>query len=127
MGIRGARGTRSTYWWGADLGKGKANCKDCGGDYDRKTPARVDAHPANPFGLHGTAGGVAEWVADCWSPSHAGAPADGAVRDSRNCRQRVVRGGSWRNDHSYATSASRFYYDADVRYIANGFRVVRQP
>ena len=119
-------GSSAEYWWGGQLGKGKANCSDCGGAYDRKLPSAVDAFPANGFGLFGTAGGVAEWVADCWNPSHAGAPKDGSARDSANCRERVIRGGSWRNDHSYATSASRFYYDADVRYIANGFRVVRE-
>jgi len=36
-----------------------------------------------------------------------------------------LRGGSWRNDASYARSASRFNYDNDVRYVLNGFRVVR--
>ncbi|MBC7905622.1 MAG: SUMF1/EgtB/PvdO family nonheme iron enzyme [Rhodospirillaceae bacterium] len=119
-------GAASAYWWGEAFGKGKANCSDCGGAYDRKLPSPVDAFPANGFGLFGTAGGVAEWVEDCWSPSHAGAPKDGSARVEPNCRERVIRGGSWRNDHSYAASASRFYYDADVRYIANGFRVVRE-
>ncbi|MBC7950445.1 MAG: SUMF1/EgtB/PvdO family nonheme iron enzyme [Rhodospirillaceae bacterium] len=119
-------GADSAYWWGDVFGKGKANCSDCGGAYDRKLPSPVDAFPANGFGLFGTAGGVAEWVQDCWHPNYAGAPKDGAAREEPNCRERVIRGGSWRNDHSYAASASRFYYDGDVRYIANGFRVVRE-
>lgn len=119
-------GTRTAYWWGDTLGKGRANCQDCGGEYDRNLPAVVDAFPANPFGLHGTSGGVAEWVADCWTPSHAGSPKDGSVREKSGCTTRVLRGGSWRNDHSYAGSASRFYYDADVRYLANGLRVARE-
>lgn len=119
-------GTSSAYWWGDALGKGKANCADCGGAYDRKLPAVVDAFPANGFGLYGTAGGVAEWVEDCWHPSYSGAPRDGSAWTAANCRERVVRGGSWRNDHSYAASAGRFYYDADVRYLANGFRVARE-
>lgn len=119
-------GTASAYWWGDGLGVGKANCADCGGSYDRKLPAAVDAFGANGFGLQGTAGGVAEWVEDCWHPSYAGAPRDGSAWTSGDCRERVVRGGSWRNDHSYAQSAGRFYYDADVRYIANGFRVARE-
>jgi formylglycine-generating enzyme required for sulfatase activity len=119
-------GTATAYWWGDQAGQGKADCEDCGGPHDRAQPASVDAYAANPFGLYGTAGGVAEWVADCWSPSHAGAPKDGSARDKAGCSTRVVRGGSWRNDHSYAASASRFYYDADVRYIGNGFRVLRE-
>jgi len=119
-------GAASEYWWGEGMGKGKANCSDCGGPFDRKLPAAVDAFPANAFGLFGTAGGVAEWVQDCWNPTHAGAPKDGSARAADNCRERVIRGGSWRTDHTYAASASRFYYDSDVRYIANGFRVVRE-
>jgi formylglycine-generating enzyme required for sulfatase activity/uncharacterized caspase-like protein len=119
-------GTATTYWWGDALGKAKADCSDCSDPSGKAQPAAVDAFPANPFGLFGTAGGVAEWVADCWFPSHAGAPKDGSSRDKASCSTRVLRGGSWRNDHSYAASASRFYYDSDVRYVANGFRVVRE-
>ena len=37
----------------------------------------------------------------------------------------VLRGGSWRNDASYARSASRAYYDTNVRYPAHGFRLWR--
>ncbi|HLO79035.1 MAG TPA: SUMF1/EgtB/PvdO family nonheme iron enzyme [Magnetospirillum sp.] len=119
-------GSASAYWWGDAVGKGKANCLDCGAPYDRKLPAMIDDFPANGFGLFGTAGGVAEWVADCWHPTYVGAPANGSAWTHGDCRERVVRGGSWRNDHTYVTSAGRFYYDADVRYIANGFRVLRE-
>lgn len=119
-------GTTSTYWWGDAVGVGKANCSDCGGAYDRKLPAAVDAYAPNRFGLYGTAGGVAEWVEDCWHPSYAGAPKDGSAWTTGACQERVVRGGSWRNDHTYAASSGRFYYDADVRYLANGLRVARE-
>ena len=118
-------GTKARYWWGNKLVKGKANCKDCGGDYDRRAPARIDALDPNPFGLHGTSGGVWEWVQDCWYKDYTGAPKDGSARSQENCRERVLRGGSWRNDSSYVHSASRFKYDADVRYLTNGFRVAR--
>jgi formylglycine-generating enzyme required for sulfatase activity len=118
-------GTESIYWWGNEPGRGHANCQDCGGPFNKDAPEPVSAFPANPFGLFGMGGGVAQWMADCWYPNYAGAPRDGSVRDKSECRERVIRGGSWRNDHTYATSASRFYYEPDVRYIANGFRVVR--
>ncbi len=118
-------GTKARYWWGSKLVKGKANCKDCGGDYDRKAPVSIDSLGPNPFGLHGTSGGVWEWVQDCWHKDYAGAPKDGSARSQDNCRERVLRGGSWRNDSSYVHSASRFKYDADVRYLTNGFRVAR--
>lgn len=120
-------GTTGKYWWGDKGNAGKADCKDCGGTWDRKSPADIDAFPANPFGLHGMNGGVWEWVNDCWNNSHQGAPSNGRSRDAEDCRVRVIRGGSWRNDTSYVTSTSRFKYDADVRYLLNGFRVAREP
>jgi formylglycine-generating enzyme required for sulfatase activity len=70
-------------------------------------------------------GGVMEWTADCWFGDYKGAPSDSKARIAANCPQRVLRGGSWRNDPSYATAASRLSYDADVRYYTNGFRVAR--
>lgn len=118
-------GTATRYWWGDKLGAGEANCKDCGGDWHKDKPADVDAFPPNPFGLYATSGGVWEWVADCWYSDYHGAPADGSSRDRTDCREYVIRGGAWRNDSTYVHSASRFKYDAYVRYLLNGFRVAR--
>lgn len=118
-------GTSSRYWWGQKMESGKANCKECGGEWNNDAPARVDAFPANPFGIYGMNGGVWEWVEDCWHKSYAGAPSDGSAWTSHDCRENVIRGGSWRNDSTYAHSASRFRYDTAVRYILNGFRVAK--
>jgi formylglycine-generating enzyme required for sulfatase activity len=118
-------GTKTRYWWGDAIGARNANCEDCGGSWDRKTPAQIGSYQANPFGLHDMNGGVMEWVADCWYPDYDGAPADGTARQSGDCSQRVLRGGSWRNDQTYATVSSRLSYDASVRYYTNGFRVAR--
>ena len=118
-------GTTTRYWWGNDLGSGKANCKNCGGAWDRDKPAEVDAYSPNPFGLYGTSGGVWEWVTDCWHHDYSGAPVDGSSWEERECRENVIRGGAWRNDSTYVHSASRFKYEGDVRYLMNGFRVAR--
>jgi formylglycine-generating enzyme required for sulfatase activity len=120
---RGGTGTR--FWWGDKIGVNQADCKNCGGKWNKATPAVVDAFPANPFGLYGTSGGVWEWVADCWHKTYQGAPKDGAAWSSSDCRENVIRGGAWRNDASYVHSASRFKYDTYVRYLMNGFRVAR--
>jgi formylglycine-generating enzyme required for sulfatase activity len=118
-------GTRSRYWWGEHMKPGMANCKGCGGDWNEEVPLNVDALPPNPFGIYGMNGGVWEWVEDCWHRSYDGAPTDGSAWTSSYCRENVIRGGSWRNDSTYAHSTSRFTYDTNVRFIANGFRVAK--
>jgi formylglycine-generating enzyme required for sulfatase activity len=111
------------YWWGDDLGVGRANCSDCGGKQDHLTPMPVGSFPPNPFGLYDVHGGVAEWVADCWYPNYQGAPTDGAARMQKGCETHVLRGGSYRSDRNKITAASRNFYDASVRYLDHGFRV----
>jgi formylglycine-generating enzyme required for sulfatase activity len=118
-------GTTTRYWWGDKMKAGVANCKGCGGDWSNDAPVEVTALPANGFGLYGMNGGVWEWVEDCWHKSYAGAPRDGSAWRAADCRENVIRGGSWRNDKTYAHSASRFFYDSAVRYLLNGFRVAR--
>ena len=119
-----ARANISTrYWWGNEPGMVHANCKGCGGDWNREAPAETGSFPPNPFGIYDMNGGVWEWVSDCWHSSYNGAPNDGSSWETPGCQQKVLRGGSWRDDPSLVRSSSRFYYDASVRYIANGFRV----
>jgi formylglycine-generating enzyme required for sulfatase activity len=113
------------FWWGDSVGVGKADCQDCGGDWDRSKPSDIGAFPPNPFGLYDMNGGAMEWVADCWIQDYRTAPGDASARIESNCMQRTLRGGSWRNDQSYATATSRLGYDAGVRYYTNGFRVAR--
>jgi formylglycine-generating enzyme required for sulfatase activity len=119
-------GTGSRYWWGEQMQPNKANCKECGDPWRKEGPADVGSFAPNPFGLHDMNGSVWEWVADCWHPSYAGAPADGQAWDTPNCRTHVIRGGSWRDGASYMPSSTRFKYDSGVRQSQNGFRVVRE-
>jgi formylglycine-generating enzyme required for sulfatase activity len=119
-----ARAKSSTrYWWGNDAGLVYANCKGCGGEWNRDAPLKVASYPPNPFGIFDMNGSVWEWVSDCWHSNYKGAPNDGRSWETPGCQQRVLRGGSWRDDPKLVSSFSRFYYDADIRYIANGFRV----
>jgi formylglycine-generating enzyme required for sulfatase activity/class 3 adenylate cyclase len=120
-------GTDTRYWWGNAMKPGLADCKGCGGPTDAVQPAKVGALPANPLGLHDIGGGLAEWVDDCWHKDYRGAPGDGAAWLGQDCRERVLRGGSWRNDPSYVRSASRDHYDATVRYPTHGVRLARSP
>jgi formylglycine-generating enzyme required for sulfatase activity len=118
-------GTLTRYWWGDQPGVGLANCSNCGGNQNARTPLPVESFQPNGFGLYGMLGGVAEWVQDCWFPNYTSMPADGSAREMRNCAKRVLRGGSFRNTHEDIQPVSRSNYDAPVRYLANGFRVAR--
>lgn len=117
-------GTRTPYWWGADVGSRHANCRECNtGEQQRTLP--VGSFQANAFGLFDMAGNVAEWTEDCWNDNYRGAPADGSAWAKGQCRLRVLRGGAYDSQPTYLGSGARFRYDYDVRYSANGFRLVR--
>jgi formylglycine-generating enzyme required for sulfatase activity len=117
-------GTETPFWWGRDAGSGAANCRECNTGRPPQT-LPVASFKANPFGLYDTAGNVAEWVEDCWNDNYVGAPADGSAWLSGQCRLRVLRGGAFDSQSLYTQSMARFRYDSDVRYSANGFRVLR--
>src|SRR5262249_44398126 len=82
--------TSTRYWWGDNVGTMLANCSDCGGSQNARTPLPVGSFKPNPFGLHDMHGGVAQWVADCWFPNYQGAPADARAREQKNCQKRVL-------------------------------------
>jgi formylglycine-generating enzyme required for sulfatase activity len=118
-------GTSTTYWWGADVGSGRANCQNCNTGQGRMTLS-VGAFKPNAFGLYDTSGNIAEWVEDCWHDDYHGAPTDGSAWNQPQCQLRVLRGGAFDSDAMYVSSAARFRYDYDVPYSANGFRIVRE-
>lgn len=117
-------GTATPFWWGTEAQAGFANCRGCGGSGGQRV-LPVASYPANVFGLHDTAGNIAEWVEDCWTPSYDLAEASAAA-GSGACKRRVLRGGSFDAGQRFARSASRFLYDAELRYYTNGFRVLRE-
>jgi formylglycine-generating enzyme required for sulfatase activity len=117
-------GTATPYWWGRTIGTGRAKCQGCGGDPAEQTVPTGSFRP-NPFGLYDTAGNAAEWVQDCWNASYRGAPLDGSAWNGGDCTLHVLRGGAFASKASAVRSASRFRYDEDIRYYANGFRVAR--
>ena len=121
-----ARGRTATkYWWGNQPETGKAGCRGCGSGYAGEQPMKVGLFAANGFGLFDMTGSIDQWVSDCWNRNYTGAPRDGTSWDRPNCRQHVLRGGSWKNDVSYSRTSSRDSYDTDVRYPTHGLRVVR--
>ena len=66
-------GTKTAYPWGDEVGKGNANCEDCGSQWDGKQTAPAGSFAANAFGLHEMHGNVYEWVEDCVHQNYNGA------------------------------------------------------
>ncbi len=118
-------GTNTPYWWGREIGSREANCRECNTGSGQQT-SPVGSYKSNTSGLYDTAGNVAEWVEDCWNDNYRGAPKDGSAWTSGQCRLRVLRGGAYDSPAKAVRSTARFRYDTDVRYPANGFRVVRE-
>jgi formylglycine-generating enzyme required for sulfatase activity len=59
-------GTETKYWWGNEIGENRANCRNCGSQWDGSSTAPVGSFGPNPFGLYDTAGNVWEWISDSW-------------------------------------------------------------
>jgi formylglycine-generating enzyme required for sulfatase activity len=117
-------GTATAYPWGATADKDRANCLGCT-TQPLKHAVAAGQFPANAWGLLDMPGNAAEWVEDCWTETYKGSPTDGSAMVKADCRERVLRGGSFNNDPRYLRSGARFKYDSDVRYFTNGLRVAR--
>jgi formylglycine-generating enzyme required for sulfatase activity len=94
-------GTKTAFWWGSWITTSKANYDGSyayaggpKGDNRRRT-LPVYSFDANPFGLTNIHGNVSEWVEDCWHPKYEGAPSDGSAWTTGDCKDRIIRGGSW--------------------------------
>lgn len=121
-----AGGTGSYYWWGYDLGKGNANCFNCGSRWDGKSTAPVGSFSPNPFGLYDMTGNVMEWVEDCYHPDYRGAPSDGSAWVEEGCALRVVRGGGFNKPGDTLRTTKRRGLRHATRHPVLGFRVVRE-
>ena len=124
-----ARGnTTSSYWWGNEAKDAptRANCRfGCksflSALFSYKTVA-VGTYPANDFGLHDTAGNVAEWVDGC--VAIAPATNDNSAQSSA-CTQRMVRGGSMADNVKNIASYSRRIQEHNLQDNSIGFRILQ--
>ena len=105
---------------------GNYNWNNCGsktGVFREKT-LPVGSFSPNAFGLYDMHGNVSEWTQDCVNIDYHGAPTDGRAWITDNCKQRIVRGGSWYDRPIYIRSAARDWNDVTYRYSDLGFRLV---
>ncbi len=90
----------------------------------RGSTAPTASFAPNAFGLFDMHGNVAEWTADCWTPTLAGEPT-GLTPVNGLCSARAIKGGGWK-DAAEALAASRRDGDVETARRSDvGFRVVR--
>lgn len=117
-----ARGnTTSNYWWGnnEDDAVARANCRyGCkslwASVFNNKTQP-VGSFPPNDFGIHDTAGNVAEWINDCADKTPVSA-----------CLKRAVRGGSFVSKVESITAHSQVAITASKSRKSIGLRLAQE-
>ena len=117
--------TSTAYFWGDEIGKNNANCKGCGSQWDGRQTSPVGSFKPNAFSLYDIAGNVWQWMQDCYHQNYNGAPTDGSPWKVRDCKFRVIRGGSWSSLPDGLRSADRNGATTDDRSNTLGFRVAR--
>ena len=118
-------GSSTNYPWGDDIGRGNANCRGCGSQWDGKQAAPAGSFKPNAFGLHDMIGNLLEWCEDAWHDSYDGAPADGSVFAGGDAGFRVLRGGAWVTLSPLVRAAYRDKSAPFDRSYVAGFRVAR--
>jgi formylglycine-generating enzyme required for sulfatase activity len=88
--------------------------------------APVGNYQANAFDLRDMHGNAWEWTQDCWHDSYENAPINGESWET-NCKEerRVLRGGGWNDNPSFARAAGRDRSTPGGRSSGSGFRLAR--
>jgi formylglycine-generating enzyme required for sulfatase activity len=119
-------GATTLYPWGDDIGVNNANCKGCGSRWDDTQTAPVGSFAPNAFGLFDMVGNIWQWVEDCVHENYEGAPSDGSAwLEGGDCKNRIVRGGSWNNTPVNLRTPNRVGTSRGFRDNLLGFRIAR--
>ena len=98
-------GSVDNYWWGNDIGNGKANCAYCGSRWSNLSTSPVKSFRANKLGLYDIVGNVWELT---------------------NGDRVVARGGAWNFAPKLARASVRLELAPGFRSNYLGFRALRE-
>ena len=124
-GARGLSGDKEYGTWSGRLSQEEAH-------YNARTTAPVCSKPENDLGLCDMAGQVWEWTLDWYQQNAyktmAAKDPQGPPNGKHHGKDKVIRGGSWRDEHSSPLHAYyRFTYPPLRRNDKIGFRCVAAP
>ena len=114
------------YSWGNDVGSNEANCGDCGSKDGGKSTSAVGSFSSNDFGIYDMHGNVWEIVRNCYSHSYFEADLNIDAGSQDDCKNVVVRGGSWETSSDEIAFWFRGSYLKDSVSSDVGFRLVRE-
>lgn len=123
-------GTKTRYYWGDDIDKGRANCDGCGSRWDGESTAPVGSFAANPWGLFDMGGNAAQWTQDCFVEDEDDEEAEEAEIKAKvvapaTCKLRVIRGGGWNDSPKAVRVDAREGNMSDLGYMNVGFRLAK--
>jgi formylglycine-generating enzyme required for sulfatase activity/energy-coupling factor transporter ATP-binding protein EcfA2 len=119
---KAAQGVGRREWpWGDEFDSSRANTAES--KIGRTTPVGAYPSGASPYGLEEMSGNVWEWCSSLYQSYPY--QADDGRENLEGDGQRVLRGGSWGDDHNYARTKFRGKALPDVRFSTIGFRYVR--
>ena len=113
------------FTWGNSLEKNKANCFDCGSQWDSVSAAPVGSFSSNAFGLSDMIGNVTEWLQDCKNRNYKGASKEGSAWLQGDCSSRAVRGGAFNTPGGDLYIKRRNFLPTGSRLDSVGIRLVR--
>jgi formylglycine-generating enzyme required for sulfatase activity len=103
-------GETTPYWWGVEIGKGRANCRSCGSKWDGRGTAPAGSFKANAFGVADAVGNVWIWTGTC---------------KSEDCSDHYLVGGAWSSSPGDLRVTRTVWAKSATRYNSYGLRIAR--
>ena len=126
---RAAKGNLDNRLWprGNSFGISNANILGSSDGYPYTSPVGNYPTGISPVGCLDMAGDVWEWCHDWFDSTYYNSSPTNNPQGPSNGSNRVLRGGAWNGESSYARCAYRYEWDPMTPYNSIGFRCARTP